>query len=515
MIFYLDLPRSPHDVTISYDVKLLPGNNGRVLLACLRKRPWWHASAKAEAATTDNELSVDLPSFVWEMYRNPKRYKDTTYCDVMLNHLEHNNCLVTKKGLYLSLKAYCSKNKDINLLNLIPRTYYLASGSKTSTESRSADMAEFLAFNDNPVMHGDTKSLISNDVSRSSIASISQKSTCSDSESELGCSLFDQILPKPPIKNYSDEVLGPESVPELVWILKPASKTNRGFGIKVVRGVREVMDVVNRPDSSRKSKAKKSIKESIRWKKDNPETEDVSKSAVLTKAASRLGAQEGWIVQLYMDRPMLVSGRKFDIRCFVLVTNFPRQGLRAYFFKDCYVRTSSKKYSLTSLSDREAHLTNDAVQKNSKTYGKFEDGNKLSFEEWQETILKDYPHAPHNIVEGKFRPEIMRLSAISIAAGAEDLGRTDINRSFELLGYDYMVDDQFQATLIEINSNPCLEFVCPLLVDIISSLIENVVKVALDTQLPPPMKGTRTAACEEAVTEIFQQETKFSQIYPY
>ena len=451
-------------------------------------------------------MTEELPSFIWEMYRNPKRYKDTTYCDVMLNHLEHNNCLVTKKGLYLSLKAYCSKNKDVQLLNLIPRTYYLASGSKALIESRSTDMAEFLSFNNSPVINSDEDS--PDDLSRSGSVCSSLKSTCS--ESELASTFIEPISTTIPAQNYSEKV--PPS--ELVWILKPASKTNRGFGIKVVRGVKEVMEVVNRPDSSKKTKSKKSARESIRWKKENPETEPVSKSAVLTKAASRLGAQEGWIVQLYMDRPMLVSGRKFDIRCFVLVTNFPRQGLRAYFFKDCYVRTSSKKYSLSSLSDREAHLTNDAVQKNSKTYGKFEDGNKLSFEEWQETILKDYPDAPPNIVESKFRPEIMRLSAISIAAASEELRRTDINRSFELLGYDYMVDDQFRPTLIEINSNPCLEFVCPLLVDIISSLIENVVKVALDTQLPPPTKGTRTPACEEAVTEITQQETKFCQIYP-
>lgn len=222
----------------------------------------------------------------------------------------------------------------------------------------------------------------------------------------------------------------------------------------------------------------------------------------------------GWIVQSYMERPMLVSGRKFDIRCFVLVTNDTKKGLKAYFFKDAYVRTSSKKYSLTNISDREAHLTNDAVQKNSKNYCKYEEGNKMSFSEWQENIIVNYPNAPEDIVENKFRPEIIRLSAITIAAAAEQLCQTSIHKSFELLGYDYMVDDEFNVTLIEINSNPCLEFVCPLLTDIISSLIENVVRVALDVPLPPPLQGSRTLACDEAITYIKQDEIKFTQIYP-
>jgi len=41
-------------------------------------------------------------------YRNPKRYKDTRWSGVMLNHLEQNSCLVSKKGLYRCLKVLCN-----------------------------------------------------------------------------------------------------------------------------------------------------------------------------------------------------------------------------------------------------------------------------------------------------------------------------------------------------------------------------------------------------------------------
>ena len=159
------------------------------------------------------------------------------------------------------------------------------------------------------------------------------------------------------------------------------------------------METINRPASSTSRKTSDKPNGN-KGKRESPETEVViSQSEKLSQQAGQISRKEGWIVQLYMDRPMLISGRKFDIRCYVLVTNFPKQGLKAYFFREAYVRTSSKKYSLTSLADREAHLTNDAVQKNSKCYGKFEEGNKMSFEQWQETILRDYPHAPPGSID--------------------------------------------------------------------------------------------------------------------
>ena len=59
-----------------------------------------------------------------------------------------------------------------------------------------------------------------------------------------------------------------------------------------------------------------------------------------------------------------------------------------YWCKDGYIRTSSKEFSLKSTS-RMIHLTNDAVQKKSDDYGRFEAGNKLSYADLQRYIDKN------------------------------------------------------------------------------------------------------------------------------
>ena len=57
-----------------------------------------------------------------------------------------------------------------------------------------------------------------------------------------------------------------------------------------------------------------------------------------------------------------IKNRKFDIRCFVLVTTV-NGILKGYWYKDGYIRTASVEYSLDDVSDNMVHLTNDAVQK--------------------------------------------------------------------------------------------------------------------------------------------------------
>mmetsp|Transcript_14084 Transcript_14084/g.12436 ORF Transcript_14084/g.12436 Transcript_14084/m.12436 type:complete len:140 (+) Transcript_14084:324-743(+) len=60
------------------------------------------------------------------------------------------------------------------------------------------------------------------------------------------------------------------------------------------------------------------------------------------------------------------------------------------------------------------------------------------------------------------------------------------HHSFELFGYDYMVDENQKVWLIEVNTNPCLELSSNYLSRLIPSLIENMVEISLDPLFPAP-----------------------------
>ena len=66
-----------------------------------------------------------------------------------------------------------------------------------------------------------------------------------------------------------------------------------------------------------------------------------------------------FIIQKYIERPLLVNQRKFDIRVWVALT----QDMDVYFFREGYLRTSSQPYSMNAqnLDDDFVHLTNNAI----------------------------------------------------------------------------------------------------------------------------------------------------------
>jgi tubulin--tyrosine ligase len=91
--------------------------------------------------------------------------------------------------------------------------------------------------------------------------------------------------------------------------------------------------------------------------------------------------EKTFIVQKYIDHPLLIHNRKFDFRCYGLMTSINGH-LKGYFYEDAYIRTSCKEFDISNLDNKYIHLTNDAVQKNSMDYGKYENGNKMSLHDF-------------------------------------------------------------------------------------------------------------------------------------
>jgi len=55
------------------------------------------------------------------------------------------------------------------------------------------------------------------------------------------------------------------------------------------------------------------------------------------------------------------------------------------------VRTSCREFTLDDVTDPFIHLTNDAIQQKSEDYGKFENGNKMSLQDFSKVITAQYP----------------------------------------------------------------------------------------------------------------------------
>ncbi len=230
-----------------------------------------------------------------------------------------------------------------------------------------------------------------------------------------------------------------------VWIVKPGENSNRGNGIAICQSVPEVEQQLAGSDS------------------------------IHTK-----------IVQQYIEHPLLYNKRKFDIRCYSLVTAFNGM-VKGYFYKDGYLRTASKEFTLKSLRAKSVHLTNEAIQRNYDDFGKFEPGNKLTYAELQK-YLDATPGLSELAVdfESQILPQIKKLITDSMRAVHGKLDPNGRQYTFEIFGYDFMIDSEFHVFLIEANINPCLEILSPVTARIVPAMLDSAIRIAVDPIFQPP-----------------------------
>jgi len=184
-----------------------------------------------------------------------------------------------------------------------------------------------------------------------------------------------------------------------------------------------------------------------------------------------------WVIQKYIERPLLYKNRKFDIRVWALMT---WKG-EFYYYRPGYLRTSSEYYEINSKHSH-VHLTNNCLQQHGQKYGAYEEGNTISFEAFQGYLNKVHPHVD---LDKHIVPRIKDLMIDCFLAGKNTVNLYKRRNSFELLGFDFLIDEDFRVWLIEVNTNPYLGIPNKFIEGLLPKMLNDLFEIILDLCFEP------------------------------
>lgn len=167
------------------------------------------------------------------------------------------------------------------------------------------------------------------------------------------------------------------------------------------------------------------------------------------------------VVQRYVERPLCLDGYKFDLRIFVLVTSF--KPLEAFIYREGFARVSTQSYSLdpSQMGNKFVHLTNSSIQKQN-TEGPSAD-NPLRSSSADVGGSKICMHGAHGLwarlEAAGINTEILWRNICLVVLKSlvvVDEKMTYQPCSFEVFGYDVLIDSDLRPWLIEVNASPSL-----------------------------------------------------------
>lgn len=213
------------------------------------------------------------------------------------------------------------------------------------------------------------------------------------------------------------------------WILKPSS-SNRGNGIKILDKENQIMDFLKK------------------------------------------NANCSYVLQKYIECPLLIYNTKFDIRQYFIVTVDGKR-LRLWMYRNCYLKFSGQEFSLNNYA-RCVHLTNHTVQKfykNGVRNSELPAHNMWSLLEFQNYLFKT---GNPFIWSNKVFPGMINAIKTIVNASMDHIKFR--KNSFEFFGADFMISAQFDPILLEINASPDLAYSTVTTKDICSAVVEDMVK---------------------------------------
>ncbi|XP_018320481.1 tubulin glycylase 3D-like [Agrilus planipennis] len=217
-----------------------------------------------------------------------------------------------------------------------------------------------------------------------------------------------------------------------VWILKPCNGC-RGIGIHLCRTLEYILTIV----------------------KNNP--------------------QRKYVIQKYIERPLLIHHTKFDIRQWFLISN--TNPLTLWIYNECYVRLSSQTFNIRKLHES-IHLTNNSIQtryRNSNRDPALPKCNMWNLNQFKKYLeLIGHP----NVFDEIIFPGMKQNITCAILANQNRIYRR--KNTFELYGSDFMITEDFKPWLLEINCRPALYGSTSVTARLCPKVLEDTIKLMVD-----------------------------------
>lgn len=210
------------------------------------------------------------------------------------------------------------------------------------------------------------------------------------------------------------------------------------------------------------------------------------------------------VVQKYLTNPMLINGLKFDLRFYVAVTSL--DPLKIYLYDNGLVRLATEQYEDNNgdLANLSAHLTNFSINKENPNFKETNDieedgtGNK-----WSHVPFWPYlENAGFKVDEVKQKIE-EAISTVIIAARGTLMLQSRLRTSFELFGFDVILDKDANVYILEVNVSPALGTSSQLDMHIKAPLVRDLLNLAMVPKPSPVVDKT-----EEMFANKVDQDTE-------
>ena len=108
----------------------------------------------------------------------------------------------------------------------------------------------------------------------------------------------------------------------------------------------------------------------------------------------------------------------------------------------------------------------------------------MSFAEFRK-YLKTHHQKPEEFFDLNILTKMKEYSRISLEGVRKKINVNKKSQCFEIFGYDFIIDNDFNTWLIEVNTNPCLEESSNLLREILPRMLNDAFKLTIDSIFRP------------------------------